>query len=143
MAEAAESVPPDTPLSEISDPVAHRLPYSNIALKPESATDDGQIPSEETDTLEGTSGSSQLAYPIYDTDIHTIRAVESETSGVWCAEYKPVGTIGTDHYGVLAYDMDQITSPGNYVDGSGYDMGSYELPFDISEQTMGGIPEYL
>jgi hypothetical protein len=90
--ESAESVPPDTPLSEISD-VVHRLPYSPA------------------DSLEP-----------------------------WCSEYQPVGTI--DNYGVLAYEMEQITSPGNYADG--YDMTSYDLPFaDISEQTMSGIPEYL
>jgi hypothetical protein len=83
-AEPAESVPPDTPLSEISDPVIHRLPYSP------------------TDSLEP-----------------------------WCAEYQPVGTIGTDNYGVLAYDP-------------GYDLASYDLPFpDIAEQAIGGIPEYL
>jgi len=85
-AEPAESVPPDTPLSEISDPVVHRLPYSPA------------------DSLEP-----------------------------WCAEYQPVGTIGTDNYGVLAYDMD-----------GGYDLASYDLPFpDMSEQAMSSIPEYL
>jgi hypothetical protein len=157
VAETADSVPPDTPLSEISDPVVHHLPYSpadslehvyretNAAMKAESATDDGQILSEETDTqgsiLEANPSSSQLAYPIYDTDIHTVRAVDPETAGVWCADYK-VGMIGTDNYGVMGYDMEQITSPGNFADGAGYDMGSYDLPFpDISEQTINGISE--
>lgn len=153
MAEPADSVPPDTSLSEISDSAVQHLPYSptdsleqvyretNLAIKTESSTDDGQYASEETDTqgsiLEGNSCSSQLAYPIYDADIHTVHAVEPETPGVWCADYK-VG-MGADGYGVMGYDMEQMTSPGNFADGTGYD---YDLPFpDISEQTITGISE--
>lgn len=109
----------------------HHLPYSpadsleqvyhetNVAMKTESTTDDGQFASEETDT----------------------HAVEPETPVVWCADYK-AGTIGIDSYGVMAYDMEQITSPGNFADGTGYDIASYDLPFpDISEQTINGISE--
>ena len=148
---------PDTPQSEISDAVAHHLPYSpadsleqvyretNIAIKAESSTDDGQFASEDTDTqgsiLEGNPGSSQLAYPIYDADIHTVHAAEPETPSVWCADYK-IGTIGTDSYGVMAYDMEPMTSPGTFADGTGYDIVSYDLPFpDISEQAINGISE--
>ncbi|KAK2467789.1 hypothetical protein APHAL10511_000084 [Amanita phalloides] len=157
VAEPTDSVPPDTPQSEISEPAMHRLPYSpsaglehvyreaNVAVKVDTATDDGQASPEETEAQEsvfgGTSGSSQLAYPVYDGDIHTMHAVDPETPGAWCAEYK-AGTIGPDGYGVLSYGIEHMPASANYADGSGYDLTAYELPFpDISEQTMSGISE--
>ncbi|KAF8626860.1 hypothetical protein AX15_004680 [Amanita polypyramis BW_CC] len=156
--EPVDSAPSDTPLSEVSDSVAQHLPYSpsegleqvyreaSGAIKPDPATDDVQISSEQTEVqmpiFDGASGSTQLTYPLYDTDIHTIHSAESDAPGVWCTDYKP-GAIGYDSYGVLTYDIaEQVPTSGSYADGSGYDMTSYELPFpDISEQAIGSISE--
>ena len=146
----ADSAPSDT---DVSDSVAQaqRLPYSpsegleqvyretNSAMKPEPVTDDAHISSEETDVqvsvFDGTS-----TYPLYDTDIHTIHAADSDGQGVWCTDFKP-GAIGYDNYGVLTYDIaEQIPTSGNYSDGSGYELSSYDLPFpdigSISERYM-------
>jgi hypothetical protein len=149
--EPVDSAPPETPLSEISDPVVHHLPYS----PPESVeqpcgegasaakinpSDDFQIPSEEAKgqpaAFEGPS--AQIVYPLYEVGI----THEPESPDIWCPDYKSAAIGAYDGYNALAYDIIEPVSSGSCSDGAGYELAPYDLPFsDMSEQVINDISE--
>ncbi|PFH51989.1 hypothetical protein AMATHDRAFT_2478 [Amanita thiersii Skay4041] len=154
-----ESVPPSTPLSESSDPMTQRLPYSpsgsleqayidtSATTKRGSVSDDQFNSSEESDAhvsaIEGTPASTHLTYPLYDSDIHVTRTTEQDVQEAWCADYKSGEMVTYDNYGGLAYDIVEPISTGNYPDGAGYDFSTYEgLSFsELSDQALNGMSE--
>ncbi|KAF8629123.1 hypothetical protein AX17_005709 [Amanita inopinata Kibby_2008] len=157
-AEPADTAPPDTPMSDVSDPIAQRLPYSppqslkqayrdtNVTTKHHPSTDESNIrASEESSSVfDGTSTSSQVTYPLYESDMHVTAASDQETLEAWCTDYKVDELAAYENYGTMAYGIvEPLPSSGSYSDGSGYDFHPYEgLSFpDLSEQPLNGISE--
>ena len=145
MEEPVDSAPPETPLSEISDPVIRQLPYSppesveqpcgEDATTKITPSDDYHIPSVEAKgqptAFEGPS--AQIAYPLYEVGI----AHKPASPDIWCPDYESTAIGAYDDYNALAYDIVEPVSSSNCSDGAGYELAPYDLPFsDMAEQVM-------